>query len=234
MTATKFDDDDVTQRADKDDLTKVERSPLLNEDDEVEKTVVEREEAEVTTRAPLPPQPALLVPTDEVEVTKLLDRDGDAVTERPPPPALAAPDLVHLPDLFDDDALTQQIDPLVARAKQRVGLVLREKWTIDMLLGVGGMAAVYAATHRNGSRVAIKMLHPEMLTNPQVRGRFLREGYVANAVGHDGVVHVIDLSSVNGTFLNGERLLPDVPYALQAGDQLSLANLTLSITQTER
>lgn len=52
----------------------------------------------------------------------------------------------------------------------------------------------------------------------------------AALVRYRGVVHVIDLESVNGTFLNGERLLPDTPYALKAGDQLSLANLNLSIT----
>jgi serine/threonine-protein kinase len=61
-----------------------------------------------------------------------------------------------------------------------------------VLLGVGGMAAVYAATHRNGSRVAIKVLHAELSINPDVRLRFLREGYAANAVGHDGVVRVSD------------------------------------------
>ena len=91
-----------------------------------------------------------------------------------------------------DDDLTQLLDPLVVRARQRVGQVLREKWRLDVLLGVGGMAAVYAATHRNGNRVAIKMLHPELSINPQVRSRFMREGYVANSVGHDGAVRVID------------------------------------------
>jgi serine/threonine-protein kinase len=69
---------------------------------------------------------------------------------------------------------------------------LREKWRLDALLGVGGMAAVYAATHRNGSRVAVKILHPEISTSPQVKARFLREGYVSNAVGHDGAVRVSD------------------------------------------
>ena len=33
---------------------------------------------------------------------------------------------------------------------------LKDKWTIERLLGVGGMAAVYAARHRNASRGAIK------------------------------------------------------------------------------
>jgi len=92
----------------------------------------------------------------------------------------------------DDELPTELTEPLVARARQRVGQVLREKWRLEVLLGVGGMAAVYAATHRNGSRVAIKMLHQELSINAQVRSRFLREGYVANAVGHEGAVHVID------------------------------------------
>jgi eukaryotic-like serine/threonine-protein kinase len=74
----------------------------------------------------------------------------------------------------------------------RVGTVLKEKWRLDKLLGVGGMAAVYAATHRNGKRVAIKMLHPEHARNADVRTRFLREGYLANAVDHEGVVSIAD------------------------------------------
>lgn len=94
---------------------------------------------------------------------------------------------------MDDDAVvTELLDPLVVRARNRVGQVVKEKWRLDVLLGVGGMAVVYAATHRNGSRAAIKMLHPELSLNPTVRSRFLREGYVANSVGHDGAVRVID------------------------------------------
>src|SRR5262249_31230490 len=62
----------------------------------------------------------------------------------------------------------------------------------DRLLGIGGMAAVYAATHRNGSRGAIKMLHTEMSIDAEVKRRFLREGYVANAVDHPGTVKVLD------------------------------------------
>src|SRR5579863_5009689 len=92
----------------------------------------------------------------------------------------------------EHDDVTELLDPLVVRARQRLGQVLREKWRLDVLLGVGGMAAVYAATHRNGSRVAIKLLHPELSTNHQVRTRFLREGYVANAVGHEAAVRVTD------------------------------------------
>src|SRR6266566_8795028 len=79
-------------------------------------------------------------------------------------------------------------DPLVERSKQRVGRTLKEKWRLDELIGVGGMAAVYSATHcKNGKRVAVKMLHTELaLGNAEIRGRFLREGRAANTVDHPG------------------------------------------------
>jgi serine/threonine-protein kinase len=79
-----------------------------------------------------------------------------------------------------------------AQAGQRVGTVLRGKWTIDAVIGVGGMASVYSATHRNGKRLAIKLLHPLFAQHPEVCARFLREGYVANRVGHPGSVAVLD------------------------------------------
>lgn len=56
-------------------------------------------------------------------------------------------------------------DELIARARRHVGQVLQAKWKLDALLGVGGMAAVYAATHRNSKRVAVKVLHPDCLSS---------------------------------------------------------------------
>jgi serine/threonine-protein kinase len=84
------------------------------------------------------------------------------------------------------------MDDPVARAERRVGETLNEKWHLDALLGAGGMAAVYRATHRNGKTAAIKLLHPELSMNANLRRRFLREGYVANAVEHEGAVQVLD------------------------------------------
>lgn len=81
---------------------------------------------------------------------------------------------------------------LVEQANRRIGSVLRNKWTLDRLLDVGGMAAVFAATHRNGNRVAIKMLHPAYARVDEIRERFLREGYVANKIDHPGAVAIHD------------------------------------------
>lgn len=85
-----------------------------------------------------------------------------------------------------------QTSQTVLNSERRVGTLLKGKWHIDAILGVGGMATVYAATHRNKKRVAIKMLHPEVSLNRDVSSRFLREGYVANTVEHPGTVAVLD------------------------------------------
>ncbi|MBI5515453.1 MAG: protein kinase [Deltaproteobacteria bacterium] len=83
-------------------------------------------------------------------------------------------------------------DPLTIHARQRVGRVLRGKWTLDRLIGVGGMAAVYAATHRNGSKVAIKLLHPTLMFDTNFAHRLIQEGYVANKIEHPASVKVFD------------------------------------------
>jgi serine/threonine-protein kinase len=83
-------------------------------------------------------------------------------------------------------------DPQALRARARLGMVLQEKWKLDSVLGVGGMAAVYAATHRNGKRVAVKMLHAELGHDEELKKRFLQEGYAANTIQHEGAVSVLD------------------------------------------
>lgn len=98
---------------------------------------------------------------------------------------MKTPRMAELAPQFVDDPVTQ-------RAKTRIGSVLRGKWRLDRLLGVGGMAAVYEGTHRNGKRGAVKMLHLEFSTDGDTRTRFLREGYVANTVNHPGAVSVFD------------------------------------------
>src|SRR5260221_3056621 len=86
----------------------------------------------------------------------------------------------------------RQVGPGISPAQARVGAVLKGKLRLVSLIGVGGMAAVYAATHRNSKRVAVKILHPELSLYDQVRERFVREGYAANRVGHAGAVDILD------------------------------------------
>jgi serine/threonine protein kinase len=94
------------------------------------------------------------------------------------------------------------------RAQGRIGKTVKGKWRIDARLGEGATATVYAATHRNGHRVALKVLHPQFSRDEQIRTRFLREAYVANAVEHPGIVRVLDddISEDGAVFLVMELL----------------------------
>jgi len=77
-------------------------------------------------------------------------------------------------------------------AQSQLGRWLRGKWRLERVLGVGGTSAVFAARHRNGARVAIKLLHPELAEDARLRARFLREAPMANLVCHPAVVRVLD------------------------------------------
>jgi serine/threonine-protein kinase len=105
--------------------------------------------------------------------------------EAPMKTELAPPSLEQQQTGTDKDAMKR-------RAEARIGAVLRGKWRIDRLIGVGGMAAVYEGTHRNGKRGAIKLLHLELSMDQEARARFLQEGQVANKVAHPGAVIVLD------------------------------------------
>jgi len=45
--------------------------------------------------------------------------------------------------------------------------------------------------------------------------------------------HVIDLNSINGTYLNGRRLTPDIPVVWQPGDELRLGTLVLQLRRLD-
>jgi serine/threonine-protein kinase len=94
-------------------------------------------------------------------------------------------------------------------AEERVGRTIKGKYRIDAVLGMGGMAVVYAVTHaRNNASLAMKMLHPEYSYSEDVRQRFLREGYAGNTVAHPGVVMVVDddVTEEGAVYLVMERL----------------------------
>jgi serine/threonine protein kinase len=120
-------------------------------------------------------------------------------------------------------------EPPTPGAQLRIGQVVCGKWTIEAVLGIGGMATVYAAVHRNGKRVALKMLRPELSANTDTRTRFLREGYLANKVEHPGCVSVIDDDTTDEGFvflvmelLSGETLHK---RASRQGDRLPAPEL---------
>jgi hypothetical protein len=129
-----------------------------------------------------------------------------------------------------------QDDPLITQCRARIGQLISGKWRLDALIGVGGMAAVYMATHRNGSIGAIKILHDEVALNEEVRERFLREAYIANKVGHPGTVKVLDddIDEKGTPFLVMELLQGESVErrAEKAGGRLSIKETLDIIDQT--
>jgi eukaryotic-like serine/threonine-protein kinase len=95
-----------------------------------------------------------------------------------------------------------------AQAQQRVGATLCNKWTLEKLIGVGGMAAVYVASHKIGRREAIKILHRDVAQTPDLRARFEQEAQVANRFRHPGAVEIrdFDVSEDGAPFLVMELL----------------------------
>ncbi len=126
---------------------------------------------------------------------------------------------------------------LMARARQRLGTVVRGKYRLERVLGIGGMGTVYEARHRNGARFALKLLHPELSTRESVRKRFQLEGYSANAVGH-GAVRVMDddVTEDGAAFLVMDLLagasVETIAARAQATGQLSVAIAAAIVSAT--
>jgi eukaryotic-like serine/threonine-protein kinase len=84
-----------------------------------------------------------------------------------------------------------------------------DKYRVDELLGVGGFAAVYRATHiLLHSTVAIKHLRPDVgLRYPNISSQFIREAQWAARVRHPSVVRIFDVGEAPGlTYLVMEYL----------------------------
>jgi eukaryotic-like serine/threonine-protein kinase len=84
------------------------------------------------------------------------------------------------------------MDVAYASARDRLGKTLCGKYHLDEVLGVGGTAVVFRATHRNGNRVAVKLLHDYLCKSRDITRRFMREAYLANLLEHPGTVRVLD------------------------------------------
>jgi eukaryotic-like serine/threonine-protein kinase len=149
-----------------------------------------------------------------------------------------AHDATSLNCAIESATLARDMNRAREEALTRVGQTLCKKWTLDRLIATGGMAAVYAATHRNGKVVAVKILRSTFAKDAHVRERFLREGYVANRVNHPGAVSVLDDDATDDgapflvmELLEGESLQDWLRRTsrLTGGEVLALAEQTLEV-----
>ncbi|MBW2731473.1 MAG: serine/threonine protein kinase [Deltaproteobacteria bacterium] len=75
-----------------------------------------------------------------------------------------------------------------------LGSTLGGKYRLERVLGSGGMAAVFEATHTLlRKRVAVKVLMPQTVGNPEMVARMVREARAASATGHVNIAQVTDM-----------------------------------------
>jgi len=109
-----------------------------------------------------------------------------------------------------------------------VGTVLGGRYRITGRLRAGGVAELYEATHvQIGQRFAVKVLKPEFLGHAELAERFLTEARAASAVGHPGIVQVLDF----GHLRTGEPYL--VMELLQGEDLKQLLERKKRLTEPE-
>jgi len=119
-----------------------------------------------------------------------------------------------------------------------------KQYTVESLLGKGGMGTVYRARDTRLQRaVAIKVLSPDLTTDPDRKQRFIQEARAAAAVTHPAIAQVYDVDEVDGTTFIAMELVEghtirqliaardlDVPAALevaiQVGEGLARAHET--------
>jgi serine/threonine protein kinase len=98
---------------------------------------------------------------------------------------------------FDMELEQDQELPLPQR--NQVGAIIDRKYELLSLLGTGGMSAVYKARHafmRN--TVAVKLMHPRLLTDTQSIKRFQQEARAASRLKHPNAITVYEFGISGG------------------------------------
>ncbi len=98
-------------------------------------------------------------------------------------------------------------------ASLQIGTALGDRYEILQLLGEGGMGAVYKAADLEVDRiVALKVIRPEMASNPEILARFKQELLLSSQVTHRNVIRIYDLGEAQGVkfitmeFIEGKDL----------------------------
>ncbi len=100
------------------------------------------------------------------------------------------------------DTLPDGFDKLIGRTQLVIGEVIGGRFKLIKSLGSGGMGEVFVAENiAIGMRVAIKVLRPELLANPEFRARFQNEAQAVAAIEHANVARFFDLVVGDPTFI---------------------------------
>jgi serine/threonine protein kinase/tetratricopeptide (TPR) repeat protein len=108
---------------------------------------------------------------------------------------------------FIEDSASDVAASLLKNKPQQVG-----QYSIEKLLGAGGMGEVYLAKDRLGRRVAVKLLASHLHGDQQQVARFLQEAQTLLALNHPNIVTIYDIGEtgesyyIASEFIEGESL----------------------------
>ena len=89
-----------------------------------------------------------------------------------------------------------------------IGATLGDKYEICGVLGEGGTGIVYEAKRlKEGDRVALKVIHPHLLGDAQIRGRFLREVAILRRLQGKHLAPMLDSGEATDPRREGSSLL---------------------------
>ena len=92
------------------------------------------------------------------------------------------------------DTLPDGFADILKRRSLQPGDVVGERYKLLEVLGGGAMGYVFTAENRAiGSTVAIKVLKPELLANPEFRQRFQYEAQAVGSIEHPNVARFLDV-----------------------------------------
>ena len=93
-----------------------------------------------------------------------------------------------------DDGVPDYNSSVAELSQLAPGTMLGDRYRIDELISIGGMGAVYSASHMFlNKRLAIKVLRNDLPGAEMMADRFRREAIAASAIGHENIVRVTDM-----------------------------------------
>ncbi|TML20324.1 MAG: serine/threonine protein kinase [Actinobacteria bacterium] len=102
-------------------------------------------------------------------------------------------------------------------------------YTIESLLGRGGMGTVFLATHeRLGRKVALKVISPEIAHDEDFRTRFLRESELVASLDDPNVIPIYDADEVDGVLYLAMRYVDGPSLRDRISVQVKPANILLA------
>ncbi len=139
-----------------------------------------------------PTMPGISVPKNQAGIGAQTPPPLSGETMSPPPPSRPTPSALPTPSSIAATSITTFLS-------LQPGVTFAGRYEILSVLGQGGMGAVYQARDRELDRlIALKVIRPELATDPAILARFKQELILARNITHKNVVRIYDLGESEG------------------------------------